>query len=180
MPTTGEVVPLLQVTPSKTDRERLLVVSPELAEALSAIITRVRGENDHLPLISRYDGSERIHSAPLPFLFQRPSGPRQQTASTMFVKQMLDRVVEISPISAADGRPLRFTPHDFRRIFATDAAAAGLPVHILAKILGHQTIATTQVYLAVYDQDVVEHHRAFIARRRSLRPERGVPRTDRR
>jgi hypothetical protein len=42
LPTTGELVPLLQILPSKTDAERLLLVSPELAEVLSAIIRRVR------------------------------------------------------------------------------------------------------------------------------------------
>jgi hypothetical protein len=31
LPTTGELVPLLQIMPSKTDAERLLVISPELA-----------------------------------------------------------------------------------------------------------------------------------------------------
>ena len=170
LPDTGEVVPLLQIAPSKTDRERLLVVSPELAEALAAVIARVRGDNAHIPLVSRYDGAERTHSAALPFLCQRPTGVRNQTFSIAFVKQLLDRVVAISPIPAADGTALRFTPHDFRRVFATEAAAAGLPVHILAKILGHQTIATTQIYVAIYDQDVLDHHRAFIARRRSLRP----------
>ena len=30
------LVPLLQIAPSKTDTERLLVVSPELADVLSA------------------------------------------------------------------------------------------------------------------------------------------------
>jgi Phage integrase family len=120
--------------------------------------------------VSRYDGAEWLHSAALPFLCQRPSGTRQQAFTSMFVKQLLDRVVKISPILAADGTALRFTPHDFRRIFATDAAAAGLPVHILAKILGHETIATTHIYVAIYDQDVIDHHRGFIARRRTLRP----------
>jgi hypothetical protein len=170
LPGTDEVIPLLQVAPSKTDRERLLVVSPELSEALAAIIARVRGGNDHIPLVSRYDGAERLHSPALPFLYQRPAGARQQPISAMFIKQLLDRVVSLDPIPAADGSPLRFTPHDFRRIFATDAAAAGLPVHILAKILGHESIATTQVYVAIYDHEVIEHHRGFIARRRSLRP----------
>ena len=66
--------------------------------------------------------------------------------------------------------PVRFTPHDFRRLFATEAVAAGLPVHIAAKLLGHESLNTTQGYVAVYDRDVIEHHRAFIARRRSLRP----------
>jgi hypothetical protein len=43
-------------------------------------------------------------------------------------------------------------------------------VHITAKILGHESIATTQTYVAIYDQDVIDPHRAFIAGRRALRP----------
>ena len=42
LPGTGELIPLLQIAPSKTDKERLLVVSPELADVLSQIIRRVR------------------------------------------------------------------------------------------------------------------------------------------
>ncbi len=37
LPFTGELVPLLQIAPSKTDAERLLVVSPELVDVLAAI-----------------------------------------------------------------------------------------------------------------------------------------------
>jgi integrase len=170
LPTTGEVIPLLQITPSKTDRERLLVVSPELAEVLTSIIARVRGTSQQLPLVSRYDQTERLHSPPLPFLFQRRWGLRQQTITHLRVKQLLDRLVTTGAISATDGSPLRFTPHDFRRIFATEAVASGLPVHIAAKLLGHQTLSTTQAYIAVYDHDVIDHHRAFLTRRRALRP----------
>jgi hypothetical protein len=36
LPSTGELIPLLQIAPSKTDQERLLVISPELADVLSA------------------------------------------------------------------------------------------------------------------------------------------------
>jgi integrase len=170
LPTTGEVVPLLQVTPSKTDKERLLVVSPELAEVLTAIIAKVREGQEHVPLVSRYDQAERLHSPELPFLFQRPWGLRRQGMTHMRVKELLDRLVETAGITAVDGSPIRFTPHDFRRIFVTEAVASGLPVHIAAKLLGHQSISTTQTYIAVYDQDVIDHHRAFIARRRALRP----------
>ena len=52
LPTTGEVVPLLQIAPSKTDTERLLVVSPELADVLATIINRVRGTTGAIPLVS--------------------------------------------------------------------------------------------------------------------------------
>lgn len=55
-------------------------------------------------------------------------------------------------------------------IFATDALRSGLPPHIAARILGHVDLGTTMGYAAVYSEDVVSHHRAFIARRRALRP----------
>lgn len=45
LPTTGEVIPLLQIAPSKSNQERLLLVSPELADVLSAVISRVRGHD---------------------------------------------------------------------------------------------------------------------------------------
>ncbi|MGH8997460.1 MAG: hypothetical protein ACRDYB_15775, partial [Acidimicrobiales bacterium] len=50
LPTSGEVVPLLQIAPSKTDAERLIVVSPELAEVLSSIIRRIRDDGGVVPL----------------------------------------------------------------------------------------------------------------------------------
>ncbi|MCP3801976.1 tyrosine-type recombinase/integrase [Allokutzneria sp. A3M-2-11 16] len=46
-----------------------------------------------------------------------------------------------------DGAPLRYAPHDFRRIFATDAVSTGLPGHIAAKLLGHNDLSTTQTYV---------------------------------
>ena len=70
LPTTGEIVPMLQVAPSKTDAERLLLVSPELAEVLTAVIFRVRAGNAALPLVCAYDVFEQTwsaaHAVPVP------------------------------------------------------------------------------------------------------------------
>lgn len=170
LPATGEVIPMLQITPSKTDKERLLVIGPELASVFAEIIHRVRAGSQHIPLISRYDPAERLHSRSLPFLFQRRWGVRNIALTHMRVKELLEELVAEARITNTDGTSAHFSPHDFRRIFATEAVASGLPVHITAKILGHESLATTQTYIAVYDQDVIDHHRAFIARRRSLRP----------
>ena len=65
---------------------------------------------------------------------------------------------------------LQWRPHDFRRIFVTDAIRSGLPPHIAAKLCGHSTVDTTMGYAAIYPEDVIAHHRAFIARRRAERP----------
>lgn len=170
LPQTGEVVPMLQITPSKTDKERLLVIAPELASVFAEIISYVRDGQQSIPLVSRYDQAERQHSPPLPFLFQRRWGVRDIAITYMRVTELLNDLVAAANITNTDGTLARFSPHDFRRIFATEAVASGLPVHITAKILGHESIATTQTYLAIYDHDVIDHHRAYIARRRSLRP----------
>jgi integrase len=170
LPETGEVVPLLQVAPSKTDTERLLLVSPELAHVLARIIARVRGSSQHVPLLARYDYYERTTGAPLPYLFQRQWGPTRQMISPHLVKDMLNLALERAGLTGPDGTPLRYTPHDFRRIFATEAVSGGLSVHIAAKLLGHADLATTQRYAAIYQDDVMRQYAAFIARRRATRP----------
>ncbi len=170
LPSTGEIVPMLQIAPSKTDAERLLLVSPELGEVLAEVIGRVRGARAVLPLVSAYDPYERIWSPPMPFLFQRPRGPEQRAISRTTLRQFLNHVLAVSGLTDASNRPLVFTPHDFRRLFATDALRSGLPPHIAARILGHADLGTTMGYAAIYSEDVVSHHRAFIARRRALRP----------
>lgn len=63
-----------------------------------------------------------------------------------------------------------FAPHDFRRLFTTDAVMNGMPPHIAQLILGHRDINTTMGYKAVYPEEAIDGHRAFIARRRALRP----------
>ena len=52
----------------------------------------------------------------------------------------------------------------------TIALRSGMPPHIAAKICGHALLDTTMGYAAIYPEDVVSHHRAFIARRRAERP----------
>src|SRR6266849_701444 len=170
LPSTGEIVPMLQVAPSKTDSERLLLVSPELGEVLAEIIHRVRGERATLPLVAAYDPYERTWSPPMPFLFQRPRGPEHRPISRGTIRRFLNDMLAVSGLTDASNRPLVFTPHDFRRLFATDALRSGLPPHIAARILGHADLGTTMGYAAIYSEAVVSHHRAFIARRRALRP----------
>jgi len=169
LPATGEVVPMLQVAPSKTDAERLLLVSPELAEVLTAIIFRVRRGKSALPLVSAYDVFEQTWSAPMPFLFQRRYGSEDRPITRSYIRECMVATSQAAQITVA-GEPLEWRPHDFRRIFVTDALRSGLPPHIAAKICGHTVLDTTMGYAAIYPEDVISHHRAFIARRRADRP----------
>jgi hypothetical protein len=169
LPTTGEIVPMLQVAPSKTDAERLLLVSPELGEVLTAIIFRVRAGNAALPLVAAYDVFEQTWSPPMPFLFRRRFGTEDRPITRSYIREMPHRHVAGRPDHrrrpAAGVAPQRFSENLRHRRHPVQAAP-----HIAAKICGHSAVDTTMGYAAIYPEDVIAHHRAFIARRRAERP----------
>jgi hypothetical protein len=170
LPATAELVPLLQIAPSKTDTERLLLVSPELADVLSAAISRLRGPGGDVPLTVSYDVRERVWNPAMPLLFQRSIGSENRAFTPSAIRKLLISALAATGLTDAAGDPLMFSPHDFRRIFVTDAIMSGLPPHIAQVICGHKTIGTTIGYKAVYPAEAIEAHRAFIARRRATRP----------
>jgi Phage integrase family len=171
LPTTGEIVPLLQIIPSKTDEERLLVVSPELAEVLSTVISRIRQPDGTVPLVPIYDRYECVWRPPSPVLFQRRFPNETRAISDSSLRTMLNAaLIHTGLKDPADGQPLHYTPHDFRRIFITDAVMSGLPPHIAQVIAGHRDIKVTLGYKAVYPEEAIQAHLAFLARRRALRP----------
>ncbi|MFJ7496869.1 tyrosine-type recombinase/integrase [Streptomyces sp. NPDC097727] len=86
------------------------------------------------------------------------------------IRRALAEVLAYIGLTDTTGQPMDFAPHDFRRMFITDAIRSGLPPHIAQVIVGHTNINTTMGYNAVYPNETIEAHRAFITRRRTLRP----------
>ena len=106
----------------------------------------------------------------MPLLFQRSIGSEHRAITPTALRKLLLNALAVTGLTDAAGDPLVFSPHDFRRIFVTDAIMSGLPPHIAQIICGHATIATTLGYKAIYPAEAIEAHRAFLARRRSARP----------
>ena len=171
LPPSGELIPLLQIAPSKTDEERLLVIAPELADVLAAIITGSAAATAPSRSVIAYDSHEYTWNPPMPLLFQRLVGLENRPVARRRHPRPASAARSPRPGSPAPaGKPLDFQPHDFRRIFTTDAILNGMPPHIAQLILGHSDINTTMGYKAVYPEEAINGHRAFIARRRELRP----------
>jgi len=106
LPTTGEIVPLLRIAPSKTDAERLLVISPDLADVLSTIIRRVRDHTGAVPLVPAYDRRECVWQPPTPWLFQRRFGAERRRICDGAVRNILNTALaHTGLIDPADGRP---------------------------------------------------------------------------
>ena len=133
-----------------------------------------------MPLVTSYDYHERVCNPPMPLLFQRRYGGEHRPSAVPRSASCLNDALASTGITDASGHPLRFIPHDFRRIFITDAIMHGMPPHIAQLVAGHRDINTTMGYKAVYPEEVINGHRAFITRRRALRPGRGIPHPHRR
>ncbi|WP_203819171.1 site-specific integrase [Paractinoplanes ferrugineus] len=98
-------------------------------------------------------------------------GSRRAVLNHHRITDLLNAALARTSLRNSSGEPLRFTPHDFRRMFATEAVTGGLPVHIVARLLGHANLATTQHYLAVFQDDLIRSYRSFLEARRKVRPE---------
>lgn len=166
---TGTVVPLLHIVPSKNDTERLIPMSPELVAVLLEVLRRGKGTDGRVPMSVRYDNNDKRHGDPMPHLFARPVGARYEVISIHVIRRLLNEVADSAALTDA-GKPVRFTPHDFRRLFSTDIVGAGLPLHIAATLLGHLSLETTRGYTAVFPDQVLTAHQHFIESRRTKRP----------
>ena len=167
----GEVIALLVIAPSKTDRERVIPVSAELFHVLACVLRRLTSDRAAVPLATYYDKQERHTSEPAPYLFQNRIGQRLEVISQSAVRSQLTRLCQrLAPQHPALAG-IGFTPHDFRRLFATDLINHGLPIHIGAALLGHLSIQTTHGYVAVFNEDLVRHYQTHLAERRTQRPQ---------
>ena len=53
-------------------------------------------------------------------------------------------------------------PHRFRRTGATMALRAGMPIIEVSKLLGHESIATTQIYLDIEEKQLQATHEKYV------------------
>ncbi len=53
-------------------------------------------------------------------------------------------------------------PHRFRRTCATNALKKGMPIEMVSKMLGHENIATTQIYLDLSEEDLKIYHSKLV------------------
>lgn len=53
-------------------------------------------------------------------------------------------------------------PHKFRRTCATNALRHGMPIDQVARMLGHNSIETTKIYLDTDDEDLKYAHKRYV------------------
>ena len=70
---------------------------------------------------------------------------------------MKEKIIEI--INDLSGS---YPPHRFRRTGATFALSQGMPIIQVSKLLGHNDLNTTQIYLDISDEELMRGHEKYV------------------
>nr|VFJ93234.1 MAG: Phage integrase family protein [Candidatus Kentron sp. LFY] len=98
------------------------------------------GESPSLP----YSATPRPSATRLPRPSHKPlSNTRGAPATPQFIRQLVIRIGEDAKLTR------RITPHMLRHTCATHLLDAGVDMRYVQKLLGHQSITTTEIYTHV-------------------------------
>ena len=102
--------------------------------------------------------NKRVDMDPALFINYKPgiektSKPRRLT--TKSVEDIIKKYVKIA------GLPIITTPHTLRHTYATDLLAQGVDLRLVQEFLGHQNIATTQIYTHVTNKQLRDIHKKY-------------------
>lgn len=99
-----------------------------------------------------------------PYLFPKKYySPGGKKSSAMSAKEHIDKgTIEkiIRDLGKENG--IEAHPHKFRRTCATWALKRGMPVEQVSKMLGHESIQTTQIYLDLDEHELEEAHKKYV------------------
>jgi site-specific recombinase XerD len=90
-------------------------------------------------------------------LFIRTSGRRD--ADLRLTVRTVQRIVEKYVL--ATGIPVKITPHGIRHTFATDLLSAGADLRAIQEMLGHKSVATTQIYTHITNPQLKKIHEKY-------------------
>ena len=128
----------------KGEKVRVVFLSPAAKTAIKAYLAK-RADVDEALFVQM--GKNAKHSRDL-----------------RLTPRSVERIIKRYAIKAGITR--KVTPHVIRHSFATDLLENGADLRSVQALLGHQNIATTQVYTHITDKHLREVHKKFHGQRR--------------
>ncbi len=140
----------------KGNKDRVVYFTAKAELAIAKLLDERKDTNPYLfpaglPLLEGLDNPAHCH----PTWYQHPEligeGARDKGAVEDTVRKLGKRAgVE------------NVHPHRFRRTSATLALRRGMPIELVSKMLGHEQLTTTQLYLDLSEDDLEAAHRKYV------------------
>jgi len=106
-------------------------------------------------LETRTDTDEALFISYKPGSKNKEHSPTSKRITPRSVERILEKYSKIA------GLPIQATPHTLRHSYATDLLNQGVDIRIVQELLGHQNIATTQIYTHLTNKRLRDIHRKF-------------------
>ena len=149
------------VVHGKGEKDRDVYLTPRAEIALQEYLKERSDDNPYLFPKAKYAGDVR----------EMAKGKRRQKQRLWYQdKKLVDDTAHmdmgtIEQIVRSIGKRAEVQgchPHKFRRTGATMALRSGMPLLKVSKLLGHEQIGTTQIYLDISDEELMQAHQTFV------------------
>lgn len=98
---------------------------------------------------------QKMRNSSSQYLFTQKRGNKTTHISRGTVERMMHEIANKAGVEQAN-------PHKFRRTCATVALRRGMPLEQVSKMLGHEELSTTQIYLDLTEEDLAQAHKKYV------------------
>lgn len=108
-----------------------------------------------------------FHRKDIPYEKVSPSAiegrfiPVHRPPRAALLAHVLNKLAEKYNICTISGECWHFQAHQFRHSVGTNMINRGVPIHIVSRFLGHETLQMTQVYAHIHDKTLKEEFRKY-------------------
>ena len=147
------------VVRGKGDKEREVFLNARAKLAIEGYIKERKDQNPYLFPKCRYSAtSSEFKKLPIERKKWWYTVPEMVSDEAMCRDVIEYRVKKIGERAGVD----KVHPHRFRRTGATLALRQGMPLIVVSKILGHESVETTQIYLDISDKELEQNHEKYV------------------
>lgn len=141
----------------KGDKDREVYLNAKTQLALTAYLAE--REDDSPYIFPKSVGGLHIYKGiakkDMKLWYQHKENIQEGVRGPSSIEAMIRKIAKRAGVQNAH-------PHRFRRTGATMALRSGMPLLTVSKLLGHESIATTQIYLDISDKELEQAHEKYV------------------
>lgn len=145
----------------KGEKDRDVFLTPKAQLAISKYLQERKDDNPYLFPRAKYAGDVKMMTKGKS---RRKTAEWYQVAGNVDEERHMD-ACSLEGIVRKIGERAGVSkthPHRFRRTGATMALRSGMPLLQVSKMLGHEQISTTQIYLDISDEELMRAHERYV------------------